>query len=64
MNAIFDDDNLDLSWPEKYTPRVVNGTKFTVPENIFSRIDDEMVAILTDKYAPKKMTRQHQLQQK
>lgn len=54
MNAIFDDDNLDLSWPEKYTPRVVNGTKFTVPENIFSRIDDEMVAILTDKYAPKK----------
>lgn len=52
MHKIFNAD-LDLSWPESYIPRVADGTKFRVPENLFTRIDDETVAALTEKYAPK-----------
>ena len=33
----------DLSWPTKYEHRIANGEKFTVPENLFNRIE------LTDK---------------
>ena len=43
----------DLSWPERFEARIANGEEFTVPENLFNRIDDETVAQLTEKYAPK-----------
>jgi len=43
----------DLSWPTKFESRIANGEEFTVPENLFNRIDDETVAALTEKYAPK-----------
>ena len=52
MHKIFNAD-LDLSWPETYSPRITDGTEFKVPENLFSRIDDATVAELTEKYAPK-----------
>lgn len=52
MHKIFNAD-LDLSWPETYMPRIADGTEFKVPENLFTRIDDETVAALTEKYAPK-----------
>ena len=52
MRQIFNAD-LDLSWPIRYEQRIADGVKFTVPENLFTRIDDETVAKLTDKYAPK-----------
>ena len=52
MQAIFADKH-DLSWPTKYEHRVSDGTEFTVPENLFNRIDDETVLKLTEKYAPK-----------
>ena len=32
---------------------MADGTRFVVPENLFSRIDDETVAKLTAQYAPK-----------
>ena len=44
----------DLSWPEKFEPRIENGAEFVVPENLFNRIDEEMVARLTEKYTPSK----------
>ena len=44
----------ELTWPEKYEHRIADGAEFTVPENLFNRIDDETVAMLTEKYAPKK----------
>ena len=53
MRAVFIDSNLDLSWPNEYAPRITNGAKFVVPENLFSRIDDETVAKLAEQYAPK-----------
>ena len=31
----------DLSWPAQYEHRIANGEKFTVPENLFSRIELE-----------------------
>ena len=43
----------DLSWPKKFELRIAKGEKFSVPENLFNRIDDETVAALTEKYAPK-----------
>ena len=43
----------DLSWPEWFESRIANGEEFSVPENLFNRIDDETVATLTEKYAPK-----------
>lgn len=45
-------DAQDLSWPEKYEHRIADGTEFTVPENLFTRIDDARVAELTAQYAP------------
>ena len=53
MRNIFVGADLDLSWPETYAPRITNGAKFVVPENLFTRIDDETVEKLTAQYAPK-----------
>ena len=44
----------DLSWPSVYEHRIKDGDEFIVPENLFNRIDDETVAMITEKYAPKK----------
>ena len=44
----------DLSWPMEYERRISDGDEFVVPENLFNRIDDEMVAMLVEKYVPKK----------
>ncbi len=44
----------DLSWPTKYEHRIDDGIEFVVPENLFNRIDDDTVAMLIEKYAPKK----------
>ena len=43
----------DLSWPEKFESRISDGEKFTVPENLFNRIDDETVAALIERFVPK-----------
>ena len=53
MQNIFADKQ-DLSWPEQFENRIADGAEFTVPENLFNRIDEETVARLTEKYAPKK----------
>lgn len=53
IRAVFADSDLDLSWPDEYAPRVADGTRFVVPENLFTRIDDETVEKLTAQYAPK-----------
>ncbi|MBQ1997573.1 MAG: hypothetical protein II238_03940, partial [Alphaproteobacteria bacterium] len=44
----------DFSWPTKYEHRINDGEEFVVPENLFNRIDDDMVTMLTEKYVPKK----------
>ncbi len=44
----------DLTWPTVFERRVTDGEAFTVPENLFNRIDDARVAELAEKYAPKK----------
>ncbi|MDR0741345.1 MAG: methionine--tRNA ligase [Rickettsiales bacterium] len=43
----------DLSWPTEYERRIAYGEEFSVPENLFERIDDARVAELTDKYSKK-----------
>ncbi len=43
----------DLSWPIKFESRIGNGAEFVVPENLFSRIDDEKIAQMTEKYTVK-----------
>ena len=55
MQNIFADKH-DLSWPNEFERRVKNGTEFTIPENLFERIDDTRVAELTEKYTKKKET--------
>lgn len=45
---------LDSSWPTTFEHRIKDGAEFVVPENLFNRIDEETVAKLTEKYAPKK----------
>ena len=52
MQNIFADKQ-DFSWPTEFTPRVKDGTEFTIPENLFERIDDERVKELTEKYSQK-----------
>lgn len=47
-------DKQDMSWPEKFEYRIADNAEFVVPENLFNRIDDEAVARLSGKYAPKK----------
>jgi len=44
----------DLSWPNEFEARVKDGTEFTIPENLFERIDDDKVKYLTEKYSSKK----------
>ena len=53
MQAIFATTH-DLSWPAEFERRVETGEKFTVPENLFERIDDARVVELTEKYAADK----------
>ena len=53
MQNIFADKQ-DLSWPEQFENRIADGAEFMVPENLFNRIDEETVARLAEKYAPKK----------
>ena len=43
----------DLSWPSEYERRIPDGTGFTIPENLFERIDDEKIAQMTEKYKKK-----------
>ena len=53
MQNIFADKH-DLSWPNEFEKRVKDGTEFTIPENLFEKIDDARVAELTEKYSSKK----------
>ena len=53
MQNIFASKN-DLSWPDEFEARVKDGTEFTMPENLFERIDDDKVKFLTEKYSSKK----------
>ena len=50
MQNIFADKH-DLSWPTQFESRIKDGTAFTVPENLFERIDDDKVKELTEKYS-------------
>ncbi len=43
----------DMTWPETFEHRIADSAEFVVPENLFARIDDETVAELTEKYAPR-----------
>jgi len=43
----------DLSWPEKFEARIADNDGFTVPENLFERIDDDKIAAMTEKYCAK-----------
>lgn len=58
MQNIFADKH-DLSWPTKYEKRVADGTEFTIPENLFERIDDDKVKFLTEKFCVKKDNTPH-----
>ncbi len=40
----------DLSWPKEYERRIKDGEEFSVPENLFSRIDDDKIAAMSEKY--------------
>ncbi len=33
----------DFSWPDKYEHRIKGGESFTIPENLFDRIDDDLI---------------------
>ncbi len=55
MQNIFADKH-DLSWPNEFERRVLEGTEFTIPENLFERIDEARVAELNEKYSKKKET--------
>ncbi|MDR1206931.1 MAG: methionine--tRNA ligase [Rickettsiales bacterium] len=43
----------DLSWPAQYERRISDKESFTVPENIFNRIDDAKIMEMTEKYTKK-----------
>lgn len=43
----------DLSWPKEYEWRIKDGEEFSVPENLFSRIDDDKIAAMSEKYIKK-----------
>ncbi|MDR0967824.1 MAG: methionine--tRNA ligase [Rickettsiales bacterium] len=40
-------------WPEKFQHRIKSGTTFQTPENLFSRITDEQITEMTEKYVRK-----------
>lgn len=44
----------DKTWPTQYERRIANGADFIVPENLFNRFDDAMIAAMTEKYSAKK----------
>ena len=46
----------DLTWPNSFERRIADNEEFTVPENLFERIDDERVAEITEKYSAKPKT--------
>lgn len=41
----------DLSWPTKLEKRIVDGSEFTIPENLFERIDEDKIKALNEKYS-------------
>ena len=41
----------DLSWPKQFEARIEGGTEFTIPDNLFERIDDDKVKELVEKYS-------------
>ena len=43
----------DFSWPTTFESRIKDGEKFTVPENLFERIDDDKIVAMTEKYSAK-----------
>lgn len=45
---------LDLSWPTTFERRIADNAEFTIPDNLFERIDDEKIAYITEKYSTKK----------
>ena len=47
-------DTQDLSWPTEFVRRIQDGTEFTIPENLFERIDEDKVKFLTEKFCTKK----------
>lgn len=51
IQAVFTNKH-DLSWAVSFERRIADGEQFTVPENLFARIDDATVAQLSEKYAP------------
>lgn len=46
----------DLSWPTTYEHRIADDEEFTIPENLFTRIDDETVKEVSEKYSAKSKT--------
>ncbi len=44
----------DLSWPTTFERRIADNEEFTIPDNLFERIDDEKIAYITEKYSTKK----------
>lgn len=58
MQNIFADKH-DLSWPTEFERRIKDGTEFTIPENLFEKIDDAKVEFLTDKYCNKNKNQPH-----
>ncbi|MDR2269214.1 MAG: methionine--tRNA ligase [Rickettsiales bacterium] len=40
----------DLLWPEKYDRRIADGESFTVPDNLFERIDNDKILEMIKKY--------------
>ncbi len=55
MLRIFRNQEPGISWPSAYERRIAAGTEFVVPENLFERIDDDKIKLLTEKYASKKL---------
>ncbi|MDR2770333.1 MAG: methionine--tRNA ligase [Rickettsiales bacterium] len=51
MRGVFGGGNRrDLSWPKSYEHRIEEGESFSVPENIFSRIDEDKMVAMSEKY--------------
>ncbi|MCL2331105.1 MAG: methionine--tRNA ligase [Proteobacteria bacterium] len=55
MQAIFQSRRSDSEggWPEKYERRIADGESFIVPENLFTRLDDDKIAEMVAKYVKK-----------
>lgn len=46
----------DLSWPTTFERRIADGEEFTVPDNLFERIDDDKIAEINEKFSAKSKT--------